>query len=133
MTSDSPCIEQSFPPITRTTLALYAGASGDINAAHIDIDAARTAGFDDVFAQGMLVMAYMGSAVTTAVHPDRLRSFSSKFTAITRLGDILTCRGAAGPAFEEAGERRAAIDLEMTDQHGEVKLVGRVVCACEQG
>jgi acyl dehydratase len=125
-------IDRIFPPITRTTLALYAGASGDINAAHIDIDAARAAGFDDVFAQGMLVMAYMGSALTDAVRPGRLRSFSSKFTAVTHLGDVLTCKGQAGPVFVEEGERRAIVDLEIRNQHGEVKLTGKAVCTCER-
>ena len=31
-----------LPPITRTTLALYAGASGDHNPVHIDSDCVRT-------------------------------------------------------------------------------------------
>ncbi|MGD9549587.1 MAG: MaoC/PaaZ C-terminal domain-containing protein, partial [Burkholderiaceae bacterium] len=43
-----------LPPITRTTLALFAGASGDHNPIHIDIDFARKAGMPDVFAHGML-------------------------------------------------------------------------------
>jgi len=35
-------------PVTRLTLALYAGASGDHNPMHIDIDFARRAGAPDV-------------------------------------------------------------------------------------
>ena len=35
----------AFRRITRTTLALYAGASGDHNPMHIDIDFAKKAGF----------------------------------------------------------------------------------------
>ena len=34
----------ALPPITRTMLALFAGASGDHNPIHIDIDFARAAG-----------------------------------------------------------------------------------------
>ena len=132
MTANALRIKQSFPSITRATLAHYAGASGDMNSVHIDLDAARAAGFDDVFAQGMLVMAYMGRAITSAVPPHRLRSFSSRFIAITHLGDALTCSGTAGESFEEKGERRAVIDLEMKDQTGEVKLTGHAVYACDQ-
>ena len=51
-------------PISRTTLALYAGASGDHNPMHIDIDYAKAAGQSDVFAHGMLSMAFLGRAVT---------------------------------------------------------------------
>ncbi len=50
--------------ISRTTLALFAGASGDHNPIHIDLDVARSAGLDDVFAQGMLSMAYLGRLLT---------------------------------------------------------------------
>ena len=51
-------------PISRTTLALFAGASGDGNPIHIDLDVARSAGLDDVFAHGMLSMAYLGRLLT---------------------------------------------------------------------
>ncbi len=82
-TVGSTVVDKSFPRITRTMLALYAGASGDHNPMHIDIDFAKKAGFPDVFAQGMLVMAMLGQALTDAVRPDRLRSFSTRFVAIT--------------------------------------------------
>ncbi len=130
--NDTLHIHASFPPITRATLAFYAGASGDVNEAHVDLDVARAAGFDDVFAQGMLVMAYMGRAVTDAVPPHRLRALSTRFAGITHLGDALTCSGTAGKAYEEDGERRVAIDLEMTNQSGDPKLVGRAIVAIEQ-
>jgi acyl dehydratase len=44
-------------PVSRTTLALFAGASGDHNPIHVDLDFARRAGMPDVFAHGMLGMA----------------------------------------------------------------------------
>ena len=53
----------------------------------------RQAGFPDVFSHGMLVMAYLGQALTDAVPPPRLRSFSTRFVAITQLGARLTCEG----------------------------------------
>ena len=54
----------ALPPLTRATLALYAGASGDHNPVHIDIDFARAAGMPDVFAHGMLSMAWLGRLLT---------------------------------------------------------------------
>ena len=47
--------ELQLPPVDRTTLALFAGASGDHNPMHIDIDVARRAGAPDVFAHGRVV------------------------------------------------------------------------------
>ena len=86
-------VAKSFPPVTRHTLALYCGASGDLNPIHVDSDFARDAGFPDVFAHGMLVMAYLGQALTDAVPPASLRSFSTRFVAITRLGARIDCTG----------------------------------------
>ena len=72
-----------LPPITRATLALFAGASGDHNPIHIDLDVARSAGLDDVFAHGMLSMAYIGRLLTQVVPQHRLISFRVRFAAIT--------------------------------------------------
>ena len=52
-------------PVSRLTLALYCGASGDHNPMHVDIDFARAGGASDVFAHGMLSMAYLGRLLTT--------------------------------------------------------------------
>ncbi|RTM09863.1 MAG: dehydratase [Bradyrhizobiaceae bacterium] len=122
-------IHKVFPPITRHTLALYCGASGDHNPIHVDIDFAKAAGFPDVFAHGMLVMAYLGQALTDAVPPSRLRHFSTRFVAITRLGAKLTCEGTVTELFAEAGERRARLALTTRDDRGEIKLEGSAVVA----
>ena len=122
-------VHKVFPPITRHTLALYCGASGDHNPIHVDIDFAKAAGFPDVFAHGMLVMAYLGQALTDAVPPSRLRHFSTRFVAITRLGAKLTCEGTVTELFAEAGERRARLALTTRDDRGEIKLEGSAVVA----
>ncbi|MCA6106749.1 MaoC family dehydratase [Bradyrhizobium cenepequi] len=122
-------VDKTFPPITRHTLALYCGASGDHNPIHVDIDFARNAGFPDVFAHGMLVMACLGQALTDAVPPARLRAFATRFVAITQLGARLTCEGTVAELFEENGERRAKLALTTKDERGEVKLEGSAVVA----
>ncbi|MFC3229856.1 MaoC family dehydratase [Marinibaculum pumilum] len=122
-------VSKSFPPITRHRLALYCGASGDHNPIHVDIDFAKKAGFPDVFSHGMLVMAYLGNALTDAVAPDRIRSFSTRFQAITQLGAKLTCEGVVTELFEEGGERRARLSLTTKDEADEVKLAGEAVVA----
>lgn len=120
---------KTFPPITRHRLALYCGASGDHNPIHVDIDFAKKAGFPDVFSHGMLVMAYLGQALTDAVPPQAIRSFSTRFAAITQLGARLTCEGTVTELFEEAGEKRARLALTTKDADGEVKLAGEAVVA----
>ncbi len=122
-------VDKTFPPITRHRLALYCGASGDHNPIHVDIDFAKAAGFPDVFAHGMLVMGYLGQALTDAVPPARLRAFSTRFVAITQVGARLTCEGTVTELFAEAGEQRARLALVTRDERGEVKLEGSAVIA----
>jgi len=124
-------VHKVFPPITRHTLALYCGASGDHNPIHVDLDFARVAGFPDVFAHGMLVMAYLGQALTDAVRPSSIRSFSTRFAAITQLGARLTCEGHVAELLEQDGERRVRLSLTTKDEKGEVKLAGEAIVALE--
>lgn len=122
-------VYKSFPPISRHQLALYCGASGDHNPIHVDLDFAKKAGFDDVFAHGMLVMAYLGQALTDVVAPSALRSFSTRFATITQLGAQLTCEGNVVELLEAGGEKRARLSLTAKDEKGEVKLAGEAVIA----
>ena len=55
------------PTIGRDTLAAFAQASGDDNPIHLDSGVARSMGFDDVFAHGMLSLAYLGRLLTNHV------------------------------------------------------------------
>lgn len=116
-------------PISRTTLALYGGASGDHNPMHIDIDYAKAAGENDVFAHGMLVMAYLGRSVTSWVPQSAVRSFSTKFTAITRVGETITVTGKVAEKMEADGEKRVRIELAAANEKGEPKGSGEAVVA----
>lgn len=120
--------ELRFGPISRTTLALFAGASGDHNPIHIDIDFARAAGVDDVFAQGMLSMAALGRLLTAWVSQDRIRRFNVRFTAITKVRAQVRCTGTVVEIFEEDGERRARLELSAATQDGQT-LAGSAVVA----
>lgn len=122
-------VSKTFPPISRHTLALYCGASGDHNPIHVDLDFAKKAGFDDVFAHGMLVMAYLGQALTDAVAPSAIRSFSTRFAAITQLGTRLICEGDVAEVFDAAGEKRARLSLTAKNENGEIKLAGEAIIA----
>lgn len=109
----------SPPPITRETLIAYAAASGDSNPVHVDPEAARRAGMPDVFAHGMLVMAYLGRVLTDRADLQQIESFSVRFAAITKLGDVLECRA------EVAGSEQGELKVQLTAAAaGEVKLTG---------
>ena len=98
-------------PISRTTLALFAGASGDHNPIHIDVDVARSAGLDDVFAHGMLSMAYLGRLLTGWVPQQRLRSWQVRFTAITPVHGQPTCTGTVVSITDGLAKVKLAVTL----------------------
>ena len=115
--------------ISRSTLALFAGASNDDNPLHIDIDFARAAGLDDVIAHGMLIMAYLGQVLTVWVPQTAIRSYEVKFAAMTTVGDQITCQGEVIETYQLRGENLARVAMHATDQHGETKIKGEAVVA----
>jgi len=111
-------------PISRLTLALYCGASGDHNPIHVDSDFARAAGRNDVFAHGMLGMAYVARLVTSWAPQRAIRSLSTRFVAITHVGDRITC---SGTVVEKLADRQVRIALTAQDHSGIVKLAGEAI------
>ncbi|CUH87701.1 (3R)-hydroxyacyl-ACP dehydratase subunit HadB [Phaeobacter sp. CECT 5382] len=124
-------VGDTLPPLTqraisRTTLALFAGASGDHNPIHIDIDFAKAAGMPDVFAHGMLNMAYLGHLVTAWVPQTAVREFSTRFVAITQIHAVVTC---TGRVVEKHAGNLVTLEIQAADQHGDVKLAGQALVA----
>ena len=117
------------PPISRSTLAQFGSASGDLNPIHVDIDVARSVGLDDVFAHGMLSMAYLGRLLTNWVPQDRIRTFEVRFAAITPVHGQPTCTGRVTSVTEVDGERRADLELAVTLADGTVTLAGTATIA----
>jgi len=119
----------TLQPVDRTTLALFAGASGDHNPAHIDIDVARASGMPDVFAQGMLGMAWLGRLLTNWAPQSQLRKFDVRFAGITHLGNAITCTGQVVEKLVHNDERCVRVEISSANQFGQVKIVGAALIA----
>ncbi len=115
-------------PITRKTLALFAGASGDHQPSHIDIDAARAKGREDVFAHGMLSMAYLGRMLTDFVPQEKIRSYKARFITITPIHAQPTCTG----RIKAIQDGLATLELEITLTNGTVVVRGEAVVDIRQ-
>jgi len=118
-----------FGPLSRATLALYAGASGDHNPIHIDSDMARKAGMADVFAQGMLSFGVLAQVATQWAGIEQLRSFGARFVSMTQVHDRITCTGEVVERYEADGESRARVAVTATTHDGRNTLVGEAVVA----
>ncbi|MDB5868157.1 MAG: acyl dehydratase [Polaromonas sp.] len=116
-------------PVSRSVLSLFAGGSGDHNPIHLDVDFARQAGFNDVFAHGMLSMAYLGQLLSHWAAPEQLRAFSVRFAAITPVNARVTATGSVVEKFEENGEQRLKLAVQTALESGEITLAGEAVVA----
>ena len=114
-------------PISRATLALYAGASGDENPIHIDIDFAKMAGFDDVFAHGMLNMGYLGRLLTQWRPQSHLRKYSVRFKGMVQVHDCIHFSAVVRAIDQQRDRAIATLDLTATNQNGLVALQGEAI------
>ncbi|EFG64794.1 MaoC family dehydratase [Streptomyces sp. SPB074] len=68
-------------PVTRATLVVYAGASGDFNPIHWNERFAKSVGLPDVIAHGMFTMAEAARVVTDwAGDPGAVVEYGVRFT-----------------------------------------------------
>ena len=125
----TPCRNFTTAPITPLTLALFAGGSGDHNPIHLDPEFARASGFDEVFAHGMLSMAYLGRLLTRWAPVGALREFGVRFVSITPLRAEVTCRGRVAEVIERDGERLARLEVSTVLPDGTVTLQGDALVA----
>jgi acyl dehydratase len=116
-------------PISRHTLALFCGASGDHNPIHVDIDFAKKAGMPDVFAHGMLSMAYLAQLLTKWVSQDQIRHWAVRFVAITPVHAHVLCAGRVLEKFEADGEKRVRLEINAHTDGGLHTLAGEAVIA----
>lgn len=116
-----------FGPVTRTMLALYAGASGDHNPIHIDSDFAREAGLPDVFAQGMLSFGVLARVVAEWAGQDAVRQFGVRFASITQVGDTVTCSARVVEPVQFEGAPCLRLAVEARTQDGRTTLIGEAV------
>jgi acyl dehydratase len=119
-------------PITPVTLALFAGGSGDHNPIHLDAEFARANGFDEVFAHGMLSMAFLGRLLSDWVPADQILSYGVRFAAITPLRAEVECRGVVKEVREQGGRRVAELELSTLLPDGTVTLTGDAVVALDR-
>lgn len=124
--------EHSCEPISRATLALYAGASGDFNPMHIDTDFAKKNGMNDVFAHGLLSTAYLAQLLTNWVDQRQLISYGVRFVAITPIHATVTCKGKVVEKVHINGEPCVKLDLSAEIDDGTKTLTGNAVISFGQ-
>lgn len=113
------------PPVTKTQLVMYSGASGDFNPIHTVEEFAIGAGLGGVIAHGMLTMAFVGQMLTDIVgDTGTLVQFGVRFAEMVRPGDVITCEGFVKRVEEEEGGQRVFADVLARKEDGTVVVKG---------
>ncbi len=117
-----PTVEKA--PVSKDQIWRYAGASGDFNPLHMDDEWGTMAGMGGRIAHGMLMMGFVGQAVTNFVPKKNLRKFSVRFGGMTKLEDVITISGTIKDKRTENGENIITVELMAIDQNGDMKVSG---------
>ena len=117
-----PAVEKA--PVSKDQLWRYGGASGDFNPLHMDDEWGEMAGMGGRIAHGMLVMGFVGQAVTNYVPKKNLKKFSVRFGGMTKLNDVITISGSIKDKRTENGENIIAGEVMAIDQNGDMKVSG---------
>ena len=77
-------------------------------------------------------MAYLARVLTDWVPQTAIRTFSCRFSAITHVGDAITCSGDVIETWEDGGETLVKLAVKAADAKGKIKLAGEAVIALPQ-
>jgi acyl dehydratase len=108
---------RTLPPVDRMRLIKYAGASGDFNPIHLVDEAAEAAGLPGVIAHGMLTVATMGLLFSPYLEHGYVKGFSSRFSGMVFLGDLLRVGGRVSDV--EGSEEGRLYSFEVYALRGE--------------
>jgi acyl dehydratase len=115
------------PPVDRSQVARFAGATGDYGPLHVDEPFARNAGFPSVLVPGMLTTGFLAELASDWLRGARIRRFSTRFVKIVWPGDVVTVRGrVADRRFEPGGKYAVDIEVWGENQRGELVVRGAV-------
>jgi acyl dehydratase len=111
-------------PITNVQLVKYSGASGDFNPIHTDQEAAKASGLGGTIAHGMLIMGFVGQAVTDWIPKKYVKKLGVRFAGMTRPGDVVTVTGTVTAKKEEGNEKRIVCELTAKNQKDALLVAG---------
>lgn len=110
--------------LERPDFVKYAGASGDFNPIHYDEPHAKAAGYDSVFAQGMLTAGIASHMVTDWFGLANVTGFGVRFQAQVWPEDTVTARGEITDVERDEDGTHVEADVTVENQEGEVVLTG---------
>lgn len=112
----------ALPVPNRERIRAYAMASNDLNPLHLDPEAARRAGFDDVIAHGMLIYGLALSKLRRETGAETITTSRVRFAAPVPVGCALSLE------YSLTGE---SAEFRVVDASGDVKIGGSATLSGE--
>lgn len=112
--------ERELPPISRTDIVRYQGASGDMNPIHHDEPFARAAGYQAPLVVGMLPAGALLAWAAGAFGPRNVRRSRIRWKEQVWPGDVLVLSAKVAKKYEEQGERKLDLELACSKRGGGV-------------
>jgi acyl dehydratase len=110
-------------PVDKVQLVKYSGASGDFNPLHTDPEVGKAVGIGQI-AHGMLIMGFVGQAITDWIPKKFLKKLSVRFAGMTRPGDVVTVTGKVREKVVDGGLKKIVCDVQAKNQKEEVLVSG---------
>jgi acyl dehydratase len=130
-------VGKTYPPTTyavgREKIKEYAHAVGETNPVHLDVDAARAAGYRDVVAPPMFAVVYSAPSVTPAIFdPEVGINFAMMLHGgqefvwgpLVQAGDEITTTVSVRSIEERVGSGFFVFESESVNQDGETVCTG---------
>ena len=130
-------VGKTYPPTTyavgREKIKEYAFAVGETNPVHLDVDAARAAGYRDVVAPPMFAVVYSAPSVTPAIFdPEVGINFAMMLHGgqefvwgpLVQAGDEITTTVSVKSIEERVGSGFFVFESESVNQDGETVCTG---------
>ncbi|MBU8878008.1 dehydratase [Bacillus sp. FJAT-29790] len=112
------------PAIDKVQLVKYAGASGDFNLIHTDVETAKQVGLPGTIAHGMLSMGFLGQLCSQLVGTNGfVKHLMVRFAGMVFLEDVLTCRAKVTNKNEE--ERTLDLEILVEREPGKTLTTGK--------
>ncbi|WP_436900705.1 MaoC family dehydratase [Halovenus halobia] len=116
--------EPQIEEVERRDFVKYAGSSGDFNPIHYDQRLANMAGYDGVFAQGMLTAGFAVQAVTDWFGIENIESYGVRFESQVWPEDTVTAVAEIVDIDVDGEGATVETELSVTNQDGEEVLSG---------
>ena len=116
--------------ITNEMMDQFLAISGDINPMHVDIDYAKSNGYNDKLVYGMLTASFYSTLVGVYL-PGKyciLQEIETSFYNPVYIGDILTIKGAV--TQKDKVLKRLGITAKIVNQNGKRISKAKIMVGC---